>query len=56
MKFFVQKFADDLSQRTPQVETFVKNLYDDGVYYPREFADSQELLDQVELFFRRLKR
>lgn len=56
IKFFVQKFADDKVQRSSDVEGFIAKLYEEGEYYPREFADPHELLDQVELFFRRLKK
>lgn len=56
VKFFIQKFADNEAQRSPEVEKFARELWEEGVHYPREFADEKELLDQVELFFRRLRR
>ena len=56
VKFFIQNFADNHLQRSPEVEEFAKELFEEGVHYPREFADQQELIDQVELFFRRLKK
>jgi hypothetical protein len=56
VKFFIQKFADNHAQRSSDVEDFARELFEDGVHYPREFADQQELIDQVELFFRRLKK
>jgi hypothetical protein len=53
IKIFVQKFGDNDRERTPEVKAFDKELYEEGEYYPTNFADSDELIDQVELYFRR---
>jgi hypothetical protein len=54
IKIFLQEFGDNNQERSPEVEVFARKLYDEGEYYPRTFADSSELIDQVELFFRRM--